>query len=195
MVAWAKAGVSAPARLVPSGESFVEWTQYPAVEALDKSSGWKFYYHAHPRSERLGREHGHFHIFVPGPHDAHDGVVLFSHLIGISVDQQGLPLRLFTTNQWVTGESWQPAEALVDVVKSPGFTQTQPADVAGWLGLIITLYTAEICALLQARDKRLQARALMIRTNPYEDRRLRIPSQRHINLLHRISREKAVQAG
>jgi hypothetical protein len=188
MVEWTQAGLSAPARLLPAGEQFVEWVQYPAVEALDKHSGWKFYYHAHPRFERLARENGHFHIFVPGPDDVHDGAALFSHLIGISVDPQGLPLRLFTTNQWVTGESWQPAEALVEFVKSPGLTHTQPADVAGWLGHLIELYAVEICALLRARDKRLQARTLMEKTNPYEDRRLRIPSQRNISLLHRISR-------
>ncbi|MEE8172364.1 MAG: hypothetical protein V3T62_05480, partial [Alphaproteobacteria bacterium] len=32
-----------------------------------------------------------------------------SHIIGISMDAKGMPIRLFTTNRWVTGEAWYKA--------------------------------------------------------------------------------------
>ena len=33
-----------------------------------------------------------------------------SHLIAIAIDFRGEPIRLFTTNRWVTGETWYRAE-------------------------------------------------------------------------------------
>ena len=37
------------------------------------------------------------------PEDPDDNL---SHLAAISMDSAGLPIRLFATNRWVTGEVW-----------------------------------------------------------------------------------------
>ncbi|HEX7969760.1 MAG TPA: hypothetical protein VF502_16170, partial [Stellaceae bacterium] len=36
-----------------------------------------------------------------------------SHLVGIAMDADGTPVQLFTTNRWVTGETWYAAADVV----------------------------------------------------------------------------------
>ncbi|MDD4935084.1 MAG: hypothetical protein PHT60_04815 [Acidiphilium sp.] len=184
IIAWAARGQSAPARVLEGAASFAEWAHYPQPDAIDPHSFWRFYYHAHPRSQRLRDEHGHFHIFVPAPATARpDTAAAFSHLIAVSVDAKGLPLRLFTTNRWVTDEVWQPADAMIRHLRSPALHDAEPRDVAGWLNHLLVAFKPAIAALLTARDERLTMAALHRRA-PLEDRRLRIPSQRMIRIEH-----------
>ena len=186
---WAEAGQSAPSRLLGGARGFVEWAHYPQPDAIDPESGWRFYYHAHPAGQRLANEHGHFHIFVPGPEQVDAGQDRgFSHLIGLSVDEKGLPLRLFTTNRWVTGETWRPATELVGFVEKPALSHAEPKDVAQWLANIIILFGDEIRALILARDQRFIARTRPVPPDPQEDRRLRLPSQCRISLAQRIQK-------
>lgn len=182
IINWASLGQSAPARVLAGTERFTEWTHYPQADAVDPDSFWRFYYHAHARSERLRDEHGHFHIFVPASAQARSGVPpASSHLIAISVDAKGLPLRLFTTNRWVTDEVWQPADAMIRHLRSPALHNAEPRDVAEWLNHLIVMFESTIAELLTARDERLTT-AGIFRHKSLEDRRLRIPSQRNVRL-------------
>jgi hypothetical protein len=182
IITWASLGQSAPARVLAGTERFTEWTRYPQPDAVDPVSFWRFYYHAHPQSERLRNEHGHFHIFVPASTNGRSKLpVAMSHLIAISVDAKGLPLRLFTTNRWVTDEVWQPADAMIRHLKSPALHNAEPRDVAKWLNHLIVMFESTIAALLTARDERLTT-ACIFRHKSLEDRRLRIPSQRNVRL-------------
>lgn len=104
----------------------------------------------------------------------------------MSVDAKGLPLRLFTTNRWVTGEVWQPAATLARQLAKPDLRRAEPQDVALWLENILILFEAEIAALLRARDRRLYATRLATGERRFEDRRLRIPSQRRIDLARQL---------
>ncbi|WP_408857826.1 DUF6969 family protein [Acidiphilium sp.] len=183
IAAWARAGTSAPARLPGTAEGFAEWAQYPQPEALDPVSGWRFFYHAHAVRERLRAEHGHFHIFTPGP----AGGMGFTHLIGISVDVQGLPIRLFTTNRWVTDEAWQPAAAIGRRVLRPRLAGASPGDVACWLENLVVLFAPDIVALLYARDARMGS-GIGPGDRRFEDRRLRIPSQTRVSLAAALRR-------
>ncbi|MGA8262532.1 MAG: hypothetical protein WB783_20160 [Arenicellales bacterium] len=180
IAAWAADGGSAPARLLGAARGFVEWAHYPQPDAIDPQSGWRFYYHCHPASQRPAREHGHFHIFVPGPGTAESGGNGFSHLVGLSVDARGLPWRLFTTNKWVTDETWQPAGTLERHLRAPHLHGAEPRDVAMWLENLVLLFSAEITALLHARDLRLAG------GDRLEDHRLQMPSQRRIDLARRL---------
>jgi hypothetical protein len=183
IAAWAALGQSAPARLLGAAQGFVEWAHYPQPDALDPRSGWRFYYHAHPAQQRLRDEHGHFHIFVPGPGDKiTDPAQDFSHLIGLSVSEKGLPLRLFTVNRWVTGEVWQPAAALEAYLDKPELQHAAPQDVALWLENLLILFGAEIKALIRARDARLGENP----ARKFEDHRLRLPSQARIDLARKL---------
>jgi len=184
IAAWASEQSSAPARLLNGTQGFVEWVHYPQAEAIDPHSGWRFYYHAHPPAQRLNSEHGHFHVFAPPP-TVHGATVSasVSHLVAISVTARGLPLRLFTTNRWVTDEIWQPADRLAKFVSAPSLHGAEPHDVGRWLDNLIILFAEEIVLLLRARDARIAASRSRA---PFEDRRLRIPSQRRIDLTRRL---------
>ena len=39
-----------------------------------------------------------------------------THVVAISMDSKGRPLRLFTTNRWVTGETWYRADDVCKVI-------------------------------------------------------------------------------
>lgn len=186
IAAWAEGGASGPSRLLgPTGE-FVEWAHYPQPDAISPVTGWRFYYHAHAARQRLGGEHGHFHVFVPPPR----GKAMagrFSHLVGISVDARGLPLRLFTTNRWVTDEVWQAAGALERQLRRPGLRGAEPADVARWLDDLLVLFADDIVSLLRARDRRMMGPAAAIDPRRLEDHRLRLPSQRRVSLARRVA--------
>jgi hypothetical protein len=185
---WAAQGQSAPARVIAEERPFREWAHYPQPDAVDKKSGWRFYYHAHPRVQRLAQEHGHFHIFTPGPkHSERPPERCYSHLVGVSVDPKGLPLRLFTANRWVTDEIWQPAEAMTPWLEKPSLRNCAPRDVGAWLENLLALYRDEIATLLRARDLRVDEPGGGGDNNPrLDDRRLRYPSQLRISLAQKL---------
>jgi hypothetical protein len=177
---YASQGRSLAAAALAGAREFVEWAHHPRDDHVDAASGVRFYYHAHPAAERAPHEHGHFHLFVPAPGEA--GAI--SHLIAISLDAQGLPLRLFTTNRWVTGETWQDAAALSALL--PHFALRSGgrlAPVARWLAGMVRLYDDAIAGLLRERDSRLVAGE-----SAFEDRSLHIASQRSVSLPDRLAR-------
>jgi hypothetical protein len=172
-------------------QQFVEWAHHPRGDHVDRASGARFYYHAHAAEERAPLEHGHFHLFVPAPGEPQS----LSHLVGLSIDAKGLPLRLFTTNRWVTGEAWRAADALARVV--PHFTlhaSGRLGPVARWLTGMVALYDDVITDLLHERDARLGRDPAVL-----DDRTLHIVSElpvslperlRSIEALHPVSEEK-----
>ena len=108
----AKTGDNIVGELIRGVETFYEWDHYPKGDVFDHETHSQFYYHAHPQELRVG-EHGHFHTFVrplgmpagilpaplPGlelPKGDNDAL---SHIIGISMGPQGVPIRLFATNR------------------------------------------------------------------------------------------------
>lgn len=162
---------------------FVEWRHYPNNDLVDKKSGYEFYYHAHPKDHMPKGEHGHFHVIK------RDGE-RFHHLIGIALDQKGLPTRLFTTNQWVTGENMLDANRVMKSVK--GFemsTKGRMAPVCKWIGYLIQLFSFEIEELMLERDQKIALLA-----SEYGDRDLVLNLREHhvlteckINLMGRLS--------
>ena len=172
---------------------FVEWEHYPHDDCIDAVHGTRFYYHAHPAAERAGGEHGHFHLFVASPAGAKPS---FSHLAGLSLDARGLPLRWFTTNRWVTGEHWQPAQRMRGTLRDFELqAHGRLAPIARWLTGMVRLYAGDIGALLRERDERLQAHrreAGLSRAAAFEDRRLHILTQRPVELLQRLAEAQAL---
>lgn len=128
---------------------FIEWQHYPNNDLVDEVSGYGFYYHAHSADEMPNGEHGHFHVIK---HDAKG----FVHLIGIALNQTGLPTRLFTTNQWVTGEAMADSTMAIKLIQ--GFEMVKRgrmALVSKWVSALITLFSAEIEGLILERDQRI----------------------------------------
>ncbi len=159
--------------------SFEIWEHYPVRDAVDPHSGYRFYYHAHAR--RMRDEHGHFHVFAQLP--ARAGQPDHAHLVGISVDARGFPLRVFTTNQWVTAERWLAAVQLVRALDRLDLTQARPTRVARWVQDTARVFAPQIAAVLQRRDARIAQRAARLGADAARhDRRTHIVSQCRVDL-------------
>jgi hypothetical protein len=130
-------------------KDFIEWQHYPINDLVDEVSGYEFYYHAHSADEMPHGEHGHFHVIRRDT----DG---FHHLIGIALNQRGLPIRLFTTNQWVTGEEMADSAMVIKSIR--GFEMVKKgrmALVSRWVSALIKLFSAEIERLILERDQKI----------------------------------------
>lgn len=175
---YASRGRSLAAAALAGARRFVEWEHHPRGDHVDRTSGARFFYHAHPADERAAGEHGHFHLFVRTPGRAGS----ISHLVGISLDAKGLPLRLFTTNRWVTGEAWCDAATLGRLVPRLSLRATgRLAPVARWLEGMVALHDDVVVELLHERDRRLGHDPAAL-----EDRALHIVSQRGVSLPQRL---------
>jgi hypothetical protein len=189
---------------------FADWRHYPTGEVYDPQTHAQYFYHVHPSARRVGREHGHFHTFLrvegmppgvaplvlpeiavaagaspppqgaPLKHGARDEV---SHLVAIALDAQGEPVRLFTTNRWVTGETWYRADDVVRMLDC--FTLGAPGRATvlnRWIDAMIGLFRPQISALLRARDATVMAWHQRRRSNVFEDTRLEITSSLDIDV-------------
>lgn len=159
---------------------------YPRGDVIDRANGSQFYYHAHGAGRRPPAEHGHFHLFVRNL----AGESSFSHLAGLSLDDQGWPLRWFCTNRWVTGEHWLPAPQLIAALACfQPRTAGRLAPVARWLAAMVQLYAGVLAGLLHRRD-RLVARRLAHTPAEtlFEDRRLDVITATQVALPARLQR-------
>jgi hypothetical protein len=186
------------------------WRHYPDGEAYDPKSHAQFFFHAHPENYRRGAEHGHFHTFMraegmplgvtplllpelavanvaalppqaaPLKRGARDEV---SHLIAIAIDSRGEPIRLFTTNRWVTGETWYRADDVIQMLDRFVIATAEPSAVLNrWVCAMIQLFRPQVAALLRARDETVMAWRRRRRTHVFDDPRLEITSSLEIEL-------------
>lgn len=167
---------------------FVRMTHYPQGDVFDAETHAQYYYHAH-REE----EHGHFHCFlraggmpagVAPDADAEargwpSGDKAIAHLVAISMDRFGTPIRLFTTNRWVTGETWYRAPDLVGMLDRFSVDHAYPSwPTNRWLTAMVRLFRPEILALLAARDRVFAKHvARTSEGDPWEDRSLETLSE------------------
>lgn len=109
------------------------------------------------------------------------------HLVAIAVDQAGEPVRLFTTNRWVTGETWYSASDVIRMLDR--FQLDRDASCAvldRWLGAVVQLFRPEIAVLLRQRDEAITGWRRRRRSNAFEDTRLEITSSFDIDLDARL---------
>jgi hypothetical protein len=170
---------------------------YPKGDVFDPESHAQWYYHAHDKKDRPG-EHGHFHTFMrgggmpegiePAPladfepqADQHE---LVCHLIAVSMDRSGWPIGLFTTNRWVTGETWYAAHDVSAMLGGFEMKMDKPSwAVNRWLTGLLRLFRPQVEVLLQQRDERVRAWEMQNPdVNTYEDRRLEVTSQLPIDV-------------
>lgn len=189
---------------------FVEWRHYPKGDVFDKSSHSQFYYHAHAAEERVEGEHGHFHTFVqgggiakrhrpvaiPGVKPVKKRSDLVCHVIGISMDVYGEAFRLFTTNRWVTGESWFTAKDAIRIADGFDIAHTQPSWPANrWISAMVTLFRPQIDALIKERDAGMADwSARFPDRDVYDDRELNVVSEMAISLDDQVEAVEAALA-
>lgn len=193
-----KTGDNVVGELLRDSDSFYEWDHYPKGDVYDRETHSQYYYHAHPPEERFENEHGHFHTFLrpkgmpPGikpaevpqavmPEDPDDAL---SHLIAVSMDNVGLPVRLFTVNRWVTGEVWYTAPDVAVLLECFKIDHARPSwPVNRWITALLRLFRPQIVELLEARDRSVAAWA---QAHPgidiYEDRNLEVTSYLDISI-------------
>jgi hypothetical protein len=159
-------------------------------------------------------EHGHFHLFLrgeampagitplllpelavanaPAPRQSaplklgRGGAIC--HLVALAVDRNGEPVRLFTTNRWVTGETWYRADDLALMLDRFRVRGDHPSALLNrWVGALVGLFQPEIIALLRERDKAIAQTSWRRRGNVLEDPRLEITSSLDIDLDSRLA--------
>jgi hypothetical protein len=205
-----------------SADDIVDWSHYPEGEVYDPASHAQYFYHRHPApsGSRPAQpiEHGHFHLFLrgegvppgitpllppelavanaPAPRQSaplklgrSDKV---SHLVALAVDEQGEPLRLFTTNRWVTGETWYRADDVILMLDRFRVQSAHPSALLNrWIGALVRLFQPEIARLLRERDQAIVEQRWRWRGNVLEDPRLEITSSLDIDLDARLAAVEA----
>jgi hypothetical protein len=159
-------------------------------------------------------EHGHFHLFLrgegvpagitplllpelavanaPAPRQSaplkRGGSDEVCHLVALAVDRCGDPIRLFTTNRWVTGETWYRADDVILMLDRFRVAGNHPSALLNrWIGALVHLFQPEIAALLRERDKAILEQRWRRRGNVLEDLRLEITSSLDVDLDVRLA--------
>lgn len=147
-------------------DPFTEWQHYPPgdVQDVDKGAIWFFHAHARDGEARAWDEYGHFHTFVytdhlpararplalPAGTDLERGGLC--HLAAISFDGNGVPIRIFTTNRWVTGEWLYPAEQVIALLDRFDLDNEEFRLTTRWLIAALALFRPQIEWSLRERD-------------------------------------------
>lgn len=182
---WAEQALAYPLTLAQQGRSLAQvalagtqrmhlWDHYPRRDAVDSVRATRFYYHAHPSRRPHPQEHGHFHLFAPGPRSGG-----FVHLAALSLDAQGRPLRWFTTNLWVTGEQTAPVAHRLQALAVFDVQLRGPlAPLARWLVAMTRLFEPHLQALTLRHVRMVQRWALTHDAAQVDqDRRLDVVAQ------------------
>lgn len=182
--------------LPTSPDAFMCLEHYPPGDVEDAGTGCAWYYHAHsPAEARQRGEHGHFHCFMytellgaaarpialPEDPDFKKGGLV--HLIAVSFDASGAPIRLFAPNRWVTGEWMYRAEDIIPLIDRFSIvSDTRFALTSRWLAATLRVCHPQIARVLRERDRVLNDR---LKTDPKgfaEDRSLEVVSTLPFNL-------------
>jgi hypothetical protein len=164
-----------------------DWAHFPEGDIFDQQSASQFYFHAH--EGRTG-EAGHFHTFLRAPAirqitggEVEDTAVV--HLIAVAIDRFGQPVELFTTNRWVTGETWFPAETVIAALERFEIDHAAPSwPLNIWITDMLRLFRPDIIRLVEERDVLINNR-LAEGASPeevFEDRDIEVCSSLRISL-------------
>lgn len=166
---FASLGATPVGQMLKGAGKFTEDTHYPDGDVHDEDTGAQYYYHAHRGSET---ENGHFHLFMRGssipPYmqpaflpfakDRPSGADAIAHIVAISIGHDSLPTKLFTTNQWVTGETFYSAADTCElasrfkIASDELFTET-----SRFISALVALFLPQIEQLHLERDERIAA--------------------------------------
>jgi len=198
----AKSGGNVVGELLLGSAPFYEWDHYPKGDVYDRATHAQYYYHAHPQRQRPS-EHGHFHTFLrpagmprgikPAPAAAAappaEPNAALSHLVAIGMDHFGQPVSLFTTNRWVTDETWYRAEDVVRMLEFFEIDLAHPSwPVNRWVSAMLPLFRPQIEWLVKRRDEAVAAWVKKKpRGNVYEDRGLEVTSEMAIDVERQIA--------
>jgi hypothetical protein len=123
------------------------------------------------------------------PEDTNDAL---SHLIAISMNSRGLPVRLFTVNRWVTGEVWYPAADVVRMLDNFNIDHTQPSwPVNYWINRVMRLFRPQIEELVRGRDAAMESLLEGAGESVFENREIEVISYCDVSLEDQIEAARA----
>jgi hypothetical protein len=177
-------------------EEFVEWEHYPPDDVRDPATHAQFFFHAHASDGRDRPDYAHFHTFmgaggmppgvIPAEFDgggsrSGEAGAAMSHLVAISMTPTGMPERLFTTNRWVTAETWCRARDVIAMLD--GFVVRGARPLERWITAMMVLFRPQIERLLHERDAAIDRwRAAHPDRDIFEDQQLEVVSSMDISL-------------
>ncbi len=194
-----KAGANVVGQCLANQGEFFEFDHYPSGDVYDDEFHAQYYYHSHrPESG----EHGHFHTFIrakgmpnsvkpieyTGKAKRPTGKDAICHLIAISMDKPGQPMSMFTTNRWVTDETYYMSDEVIRLLDYFKIDHTFPCLATNqWITAMLVLFRPQIMALVKERDVIMKTRAA---SHPgvdiYEDRDLDLITSLPINIDEQI---------
>ncbi|NMT63167.1 DUF6969 family protein [Marinobacter orientalis] len=149
-----KGGLNLVGEVLKGQGTFYEMEHYPKGDVFDPDSRSQYYYHAHRPDTP---EHGHFHTFLTVRNGEHEEDQLM-HLVAISMNAWGHPTGLFTTNRWVTDETWHSAEQVIPRLGEFEIDHASPSwPLNIWITHFVRLHRFHIAALLVERDRVLRS--------------------------------------
>jgi hypothetical protein len=181
-----------------AGASVVALEHYPEGGVVDRRRGSQFFYHSHRGGDA---EHGHLHLFWHATRSGrrrHLGPPKVSreedwkrsapsHLIAIGLDARGLPVSIFSVNQWVTDGHWFDADTTLGMIRRFELKGiTSHADSCDWLTAFVRLYEPVIARVLRSRDRRIAAQRCP--TAALNDRRIEVVSMARLDCLADLNR-------
>ena len=109
------------------------------------------------------------------------------------MNSTGLPICLFSTNRWVTGETWYRADDVCALIDRFDIDHAQPSwPVNRWITSMLQLFHPQAVALIRARDTRVNDWAAENPSeNSYEDRDLEITAVIDISIDDQIAAVRA----
>lgn len=179
-------------RLLPEDGTSEAWAHYPEGDVVNGAISSRYFYHSHPPDERDADEHGHFHLFVGKGAMPDDIDALMAppalpkgqkradvvHIAALAIGYDGLPIRWFGTNRWVTDEWLYPADAVIDALDCFDLRgQVGDPLINEWLSAIMHLSRDTISEILRERDHVLQQSDMT-----GEDREVEVTGARDVSL-------------
>ena len=178
------------------GQPPQQWEHYPQDDAIDRESGYQWFYHSHSPEDRPGgAEHGHFHIFARRPLwsrrlqsraerefqklcDSPSPQTHTRHLLAIGLNAKGVPISVFTVNSWVTGDLMLSRQLTMELLGSLRLN-TGHAKLDALIESVVHLCVPEIQKVMGQRDEKLASHP---HANKLNDERLELLSELSIDL-------------
>ncbi|MCH8318061.1 MAG: hypothetical protein IIA88_06135 [Bacteroidetes bacterium] len=140
---------------------------------FDKKTRYRVFFHAHRKNE-----YGHFHTFYEKP----NGDLV--HLIMVSMNKKGYPIKLSTTNRWVTGDVFVKADELKELFSGYMINEVLFPDprIGMFIQELFMAYKNDIFKLMDERDKAVYDYVKKHTRTPFEDRSVEILSSKSISV-------------
>lgn len=99
------------------------------------------------------------------------------------MDAHGAPTHLFTTDRWVTGETFFAAADAIRMLDRFAIDHADPSwPTNRWLTAMVRLFRPQIAQLLRERDATILRRSAETEDDPLEDRSVEITSMAVISV-------------